>query len=184
MTDETRCNLEQHCGGNRPPRRARNLAVGIILVALELISASAAAATPNLVSVVVRGSTVYDAPALFDLYRDQLGKPVTAAGARAIAAAVIRRYETDGYSRPQAKLDDALLEVGVLRIDLLEPRFGEVRVNGDPGPHLERLERLGTKLRDDVPITQAEVAKTLRQMRSLPGLTLQATTARDEATRA
>ena len=180
MTDETRCNLEQHCGGNRPPRRARNLAVGIILVALELISASAAAATPNLVSVVVRGSTVYDAPALFDLYRDQLGKPVTAAGARAIAAAVIRKYETDGYSRPQAKLDDALLEVGVLRIDLLEPRFGEVRVNGDPGPHLERLERLGTKLREEVPITQAEVAETLRQMRSLPGLTLQASTARDE----
>ena len=180
MTDETRCNLEQHCGGNRPPRRARTLAVGIIFVALELISASAAAATPNLVSVVVRGSTVYDAPALFDLYRDQLGKPVTAAGARAIAAAVIRKYETDGYSRPQAKLDDALLEVGVLRIDLLEPRFGEVRVNGDPGPHLERLERLGTKLREDVPITQAEVAETLRQMRSLPGLTLQASTARDE----
>jgi hemolysin activation/secretion protein len=117
---------------------------------------------------------------LFDLYREQLGKPVTADSARAIVAALLRKYETDGYSRPQAKLDDALLEVGVLRIDLSEPRIGEVRVNGDPGPHLERLETLGTKLRDDVPITQAEVAETLRQMRSLPGLSLQATTARDD----
>src|SRR5262245_12133443 len=105
MTDETRCNLKQHCGGNRPPHRARAIAVGIIFLALELISASAAAAAPNLVSVVIRGSTVYDAPVLFDLYRDQLGKPVTVDGARAIAAAVIRKYETDGYSRPQAKLD-------------------------------------------------------------------------------
>ena len=144
------------------------------------MSASAAAAAPNLVSVVVRGSTVYDAPALFDLYREQLGKPVTADSARAIVAALLRKYETDGYSRPQAKLDDGLLEVGVLRIDLSEPRIGEVRVNGDPGPHLERLETLGTKLRDDVPVTQAEVAETLRQMRSLPGLSLQATTARDD----
>ena len=144
------------------------------------MSASAAAAAPNLVSVVVRGSTVYDAPALFDLYREQLGKPVTADSARAIVTALLHKYETDGYSRPQARLDDGLLEVGVLRIDLSEPRIGEVRVNGDPGPHLERLETLGTKLRDEVPVTQAEVAETLRQMRSLPGLSLQATTARDD----
>ncbi|HET7609608.1 MAG TPA: ShlB/FhaC/HecB family hemolysin secretion/activation protein [Gammaproteobacteria bacterium] len=129
----------------------------------------------------MRGSTVYDAPTLFEVYREQLGKPVSADRARAIVAALLAKYEADGYSRPQAKLDDALLEAGVLRIDIREPRIGEVRVNGDPGPHLERLETLGTKLRDDVPITQAELASTLRQMRSLPGLTLQATTARDDA---
>src|SRR5688572_6414266 len=180
-SDETRCDLEQHCGGKRPPRRTRAIRVGIILLALELISANATAAAPALVSVVVRGSTVYDAPALFEVYREQLGKPLTAEGARAIVAALLRKYEADGYSRPQAKLDDALLEVGVLRIDLSEPRIGEVRVNGDPGPHLERLETLGTKLRDDVPVTQAEIAATLRQMRALPGLTLQATTERDDA---
>jgi hemolysin activation/secretion protein len=118
---------------------------------------------------------------LFDIYREQLGKPVTADSARAILAALLHRYEADGYSRPQAKLDDALLAVGVLRIDLMEPRIGEVRVNGDPGPHLERLETLGGRLRDDGPVTPAGIAATLRQMRSLPGLTLQATTARDDA---
>ena len=178
--DETRCEFERHCGGKRPPRRARAILVGIIFLALELISVGAAAA-PALVSVVVRGSTVYDAPALFEVYREQLGKPLTAEGARAIVDALLRKYEADGYSRPQARLDDALLEVGVLRIDLAEPRIGEVRVSGDPGPHLERLETLGTKLRDDGPVTQAGIAAALRQMRSLPGLTLQATTARDDA---
>ena len=180
-SDETRCELRQHCGGDdRPPRRATATPLGIILLAFELIFASAAAAAPNLTSVVVRGSTVYDAPTLFEIYREQLGKPVTAAGARTIMAALLEKYEADGYSRPQAKLDDALLEVGVLRIDLSEPRIGEVRISGDPGPYLERLETLGTELRDDVPVTQAGLAAALRQMRSLPGLTLQATTARDE----
>jgi hemolysin activation/secretion protein len=179
-SDETRCDREQHCGGNRPPRRAKAIRLGIILLALELISATATAA-PALVSVVVRGSTVYDAPALFPIYREQLGKPLTAEGARAIVAALLQKYEADGYSRPQAKLDDALLEIGVLRVDLSEPRIGEVRVNGDAGPHLQRLESLGTKLRDDVPVTQAGIAAALREMRSLPGLTLQATTARDDA---
>ena len=179
-SDETRCNL-QH-GDRQPPHRARAIRVGIIFLAFELIFANAAAAAaPDLVSVVVRGCTVYDAAQLFDLYREQLGKPVTADSARAIVITLLQKYEADGYPQPQAKLDDALLEVGVLRIDLTEPRIGEVRVNGDPGPHLERLETLGTKLRDDVPVTQAGIATTLRQMRSLPGLTLQATTARDDA---
>ena len=67
----------------------------------------------------------------------------------------------------------------MLRFDLLEPRIAEVRVNGDPGPHLERLESLGSQLQDETPITQAGMATTLRQMRALPGLSLQATTARD-----
>ncbi len=177
---ETRRNRLRHCGGNRPPRGARLILLGIISVAFELIFATAAAAAPNLVSVVVRGSTVYDAPALFDVYREQLGKPVTAEGARMIASALAAKYEADGYSPPQMKLDDSLLAAGVLRIDVLEPRIAEVRVNGDPGPHLERLETLGTKLREEGPITQAGVQTVLRQMRALPGLTLQAATARDE----
>jgi hemolysin activation/secretion protein len=179
-SDEAQCNSCEHCGGERPPRRARAIALGITFLVFELTFCAAAVAAPNLVSVVVRGSTVYDAPALFDVYRDQLGKPVTADGARAIMAALLQKYDADGYSRPQAKLDDALLEVGVLRIDLLEPRIGEIRVSGDPGPHLARLESLGTKLQDDVPVKQEAIALALRQMRSLPGLTLQATTARED----
>ena len=77
--------------------------------------------------------------------------PSAQAGARAVAAALLAKYESDGYSRPQIKLDYLLLDVGVLRIDLLEPRIAEVRVNGDPGSHLERLETLGSKLREDGP---------------------------------
>src|SRR5688572_22436895 len=149
-SDETRCDLPRHCGGNRPPHRARAILVGIIFLAFELISVTAAAAAPALASVIVRGSTVYEAPALFEIYREQLGKPLTAEGARAIVAALLQKYELDGYSRPQAKLDDGLLEVGVLRIDLSEPRIGEVRVNGDAGPHLQPLESPGAKLRDGV----------------------------------
>jgi hemolysin activation/secretion protein len=178
---EARCNVQQHCGGNRPPLRARAVLVGIISLALEVIFCSAAAAAPKLVSVVIRGSSVYDAPALFEVYREQLGKPVTITSARAIATALVEKYENDGFSRPQLELDDSLLEVGVLRIELGEPRIAEVRVSGDPGPHLERIETLGSKLREDGPITQTAVAATLREMRALPGLTLQASTARDDA---
>ncbi|HJR69437.1 MAG TPA: hypothetical protein VKA43_05315, partial [Gammaproteobacteria bacterium] len=128
---------------------------------------------------MIRGSTVYDAPALFAVYGEHLGKPATTDRARAIAMALLAKYEIDGYSRPQLELDDALLAVGVLRVDVSEPRITEVRVGGDPGPYRARLESLGSELRSDVPIRQARLDTALRTMRALPGLTLNATTARD-----
>jgi len=113
------------------------------------------------------------------VYGEHLGKPVTTDSARAIAAALLAKYEIDGYSRPQLKLDDSLLAVGVLRVDVSEPRITEVRVGGDPGPYRARLESLGSELCTDGPIRQATLETTLRTMRALPGLTLNATTARD-----
>ena len=128
---------------------------------------------------MIRGSTIYDAPALYAVYGDHLGKPVTTERARAIATALLAKYESEGFARPQLKLDDSLLAVGVLRLDVSEPRITEVRVGGDPGPHRARLESLGSELCTEGPLRQTQLETTLRQMRALPGLTLNATTARD-----
>lgn len=163
---------------SRSRRRGALLRLGIIAALFELICATAVAA-PTLTSVVIRGSTVYNAPQLFDVYRAQLGKEITVVGARAIATALVAKYEGDGYSRPQLKVDDALTGAGVLRIEVFEARIATVKINGDPGPHLARLEQLGARLRSDGPVVQADVQSTLRRMRDLPGLTLSASTERD-----
>jgi hemolysin activation/secretion protein len=167
-------------GDRRSQRAAAAVLFGIILSLLEPILAPAFAATPNLVSVVIRGSSVYDAPELYAVYREQLGKPINQEGARAIVAALAAKYERDGYSRPQLKVDAGLLAAGVLRVDVLEPRISTVRISGDPGPHLARLETLGSQLSTDGPVKQSGMQTTLRQMRALPGLTVSATTAHDE----
>ena len=153
---------------------------GIITAALVAISTTAIAATPNLASVVIRGSTVYDPPALFAIYRRELGKPVTREGAAAIATALAAKYEHDGYPRPQVELDDALLAEGVLRIDEFEARISEVRISGDPGPHRARLESLGSELRAAQPLAVANLQSTVERMRGLPGLRVSASTQRDE----
>src|SRR5262245_37339655 len=149
--------------------------LGIICFVFELTPAHAAD-LPALTSVIVRGSTVYDAPQLFAVYREQLGKPIDVAGARAIVAALVSKYETDGYARPQVRVDDALVAAGVLRLEVFEARIEAVEINGNPGPHLKRLERLGEELRDDAPVTPAGMQAALRRMRELPGLTLAAST--------
>lgn len=132
-------------------------------------------------SVVIRGSSVYDAPGLFAVYREQLGKPITANGARAIATALIEKYRHDGYAQPTVQFDDALLAAGVLRIDVFEPRISEVRISGNPGPHLARLESMGAELRGEQPLAQNDLQSAVGRMRELSGLTLSARTERDDA---
>lgn len=175
-----------HCGPCREHRDSTSrrpatiVLVGIIALLFEIISAPALGANANLTSVVVRGSSVYAAPELYDAYREQLGRPIDRVGARAIVTAVVAKYEGDGYSRPQVRVDDALIEIGVLRLDVLEPRIAAVKISGNPGPHLQRLESLGLQLRADGLVRQSTLQTTLRRMRELPGLTLSASTARDD----
>jgi len=170
-----------HIRGSITRHRMAALLFGIIIAAIELISTAEPAVAPKLVSVVIRGSSVYAAPALFEVYREQLGKPVAADGARAIATALVTKYQHDGYAQPTVQFDDALLAAGVLRIDVFEPRISEVRISGDPGPHLERLESIGAELRGEQPLAQTGLQSAVGRMRELSGLTLSARTERDDS---
>jgi hemolysin activation/secretion protein len=156
-------------------RRTATRAVLVIIASLfELIAPNARGA--DLSSAVIRGSSVYSAAELFPVYRGQLGKPITVEGARAIVRALAAKYEADGYSRPQVRVDDALIAAGVLRVDVLETRIDEVTISGDPGPHRARLERLGAQLAGSAPVRQENMQTALRRMRELPGLTVAAST--------
>jgi hemolysin activation/secretion protein len=170
-----------HIRGSRTRHQLTAVLLGIITALLALTSAAEPAPATNLVSVVIRGSSVYDAPGLFPVYREQLGKPISADGARAIAAALVAKYQHDGYAQPLVQLDDTLLAAGVLRIDVSEPRISEVRISGDPGPHLEALEAIGAGLRSEQPLAQADLQSAVQRMRDLPGLTLSARTERDDS---
>ena len=170
-----------HIRGSTAWHRIAGIVFGIIFALIELTSAAEPAVAPTLASVVIRGSSVYTAPALFEVYREQLGKPVTPDGARAIASALAEKYRRDGYAQPTVQFDDALLAAGVLRIDVSEPRITEVRISGDPGPHLERLESIGAELRDEQPLVQSDLTSAVGRMRELSGLTLSARTERDDS---
>jgi hemolysin activation/secretion protein len=170
-----------HVSGSTARQRIAAMVFVIIIAVFELTSAAEPAVAPSLVSVVIRGSSVYAAPALFEVYREQLGKPITADGARAIADALVTKYRHDGFAQPTVQLDDALLAAGVLRIDVFEPRISEVRISGDPGPHLERLESIGAELRGEQPLATSDLQSAVGRMRELSGLTLSARTERDDS---
>jgi len=137
------------------------------------------AAAPVLATVVVDGSTVYDAARLFASYRDQLGHPITREGARAIVQSLLALYERDGYVRPEIRLDDSLTGRGVLRVRLFEAQVTQVQFEGDAGRYQAQLEEIGARLEGARPLRKDDVPDALRAMRQMAGLTITASTRKD-----
>lgn len=162
-------------------RRARASSALVIIAAviLSLLSSRAFTATPSyLTTVVVEGSTVYAAPRLFAVYRDQLGRPVSREGAQAIANALAGLYVQDGYVKPEITTD-ALPGGGVLRVQVFEAQITSVIFESDGGKIRDALEEIGARLENARPLRKDDVPQALRAMRQLAGLAVTATTRRD-----
>lgn len=165
-------------------RRAAIVIFAATLAAAAGVASSAQpAANPALGAVVINGSSAYAAPQLFAAYHHQLGGAITRESARAIATAVTQLYVRDGYVRPELSVDDALVARGVLRLDIYEARVTRVVFEGERGRHADTLDRIAARLTASAPLRGDDVSTALREMRALPGITVDASTRRDDSTR-
>jgi hemolysin activation/secretion protein len=146
----------------------------------RLTNTAIAPVAASLTTVVVSGSTVYDAPRLFGAYRGALGKPITRDSARAVTAALADLYVADGYVKPEVRLDDTLAASGVLRARLAEAQITNVVFEGDNGNFRDALERIADKLEASKPLRRDDISEAIRKMRAIAGLAITATTRRDE----
>ena len=159
----------------------------IIATVSGLPSTSAFAAqsplTTPLTTVIVEGSDTYAQPALFAVYRDQLGQPVTREGGHAIMTALTDLYARDGYVRPETSLDETLGAQGVLRVQVYEARVTNVVFEGNDGGFGDALSEIATRLENQRPLRREDVPAALRSMRQIAGLAVTATTRRDASVR-
>lgn len=132
-----------------------------------------------LATVVIDGASVYAAPRLFAAYRDRLGEPLGADGARAIASAVVAMYEQDGFVKPEIVIDDSLGERGMLRLRVHEAQVTRVIFSGDSGRFADGLEEIGARLRAARPLRKDDLPQALRAMRRIAGLSIDISTRRD-----
>ncbi len=169
----------------RAPRPNRVARFALVIIALLAVNSAnvCAAERPLLTTAVINGSTVYSPAQLFAAYRDQLGRPITRENAQAITAALAELYRQDGYARPELRLDDALVARGILRIDVFEPHIARVTINGVTGRYRDELEKIADDLRQSRPLRSDDLQQALAAMRQFPGLSVTATTQRDEAVR-
>ena len=156
----------------------------LVIIAVALCAAPARAVDePTLNATVIDGSSAYTPTQLFAAYRDQLGRPINTSSAQAILTQIEALYLRDGFSRPEFRLDEDLAAVGILRIEVFEAQITRVQFTGDAGPYAARLEELASDLSLRVPLRSADLQTALQTMRDLPGLTVRATTRRDESRR-
>lgn len=153
----------------------------VITVVGALLTPGMLYAAEPLVSVVVQNSSVYGAPELFSVYRQQLGKPVTGTTALSIAESLQQKYVDDGYSRPGFTIHDPGTTTGIARIRVVEAKISKVEITGNAGPHRQRLESLVAGLDSDSSLRPNDVRDALRRARRLPGLEVNIATEPDDA---
>ena len=164
--------------------RVKSTAHAVVLIAGSLGAAAAHAVDePTLSATVIDGSSAYTPTQLFAAYRDHLGRPINSSSAQAILAQLEGLYLRDGYTPPELQLDDELAAAGILRIEVFEAQITRVQFTGEAGPYATRLEELAGDLSLRVPLRTADLQAALQAMRELPGLTVRATTGRDESRR-
>jgi hemolysin activation/secretion protein len=164
--------------------RVKWTARAAVLIAGSLGGAAVSAVDePTLDATVIDGSSAYTPTQLFAAYRDHLGRPLNTANAQAILAQLEALYVRDGYSRPEFRLDEDLAAAGILRIEVFEAQITRVQFTGDVGPYAARLEELASDLSLRVPLRPVDLQAALQAMRELPGLSVRATTRRDESRR-
>ena len=128
---------------------------------------------------MIRGSTAYSSPELFAVYGDLIGRPITAASARALAERLAAMYQADGFTRPAIEVDDRLVSEGVLVLEVVETRISSIEISGDPGPYEGELRELGAGVEESALLRTEDLLFAIAQMRALAGLSLTAATTRE-----
>ena len=93
------------------------------------------------------------------------------------ASALVAACAVLGFAPPARAVDEPTTSATIVD----GSRIPRVQFTGDPGPYEARLEELAGDLSLRVPLRQADLQAALREMRDLPGLTVRATTRRDES---
>jgi hemolysin activation/secretion protein len=170
---------------NRAKSRVTSTSARALVIIVFALGAAPARALdePTLSATVIDGSSAYTPTELFAAYRDQLGRPINTSSAQAILTQIEALYLRDGFSRPEFRLDEDLAAAGILRIEVFEAQITRVQFTGDAGPYAARLEELASDLSLRAPLRTADLQTALQTMRELPGLTVRATTRRDESRR-
>jgi len=123
--------------------------------------------------VLIEGATVYSNLDFLPSYQPYLGQRVTVRELRAIADAITRRYQDDGFFLSNAVLPAQSIEFGVVRIRVVEGYIRDWRVIDGAETPDARIDRILQPVLAWRPVRRADLISTLKRLGDLPGLTLE-----------
>jgi hemolysin activation/secretion protein len=134
-------------------------------------SAPAPASAPFAVKTIrIDGNTRFATPALHALVADLEGKTLSLAQLEAAAARITDYYQQHGYPLSRAVIPAQTIADGAVRIQVLEARYGAVRVQNGSRVGDSLLNATAAPLQAGQAIADRELDRTLLLLSDIPGV--------------
>jgi hemolysin activation/secretion protein len=122
-------------------------------------------------AVAIRGATVYSEAALSPAWSSFLGRSVGNEDLGAIAGAITRQYQTNGYMLSRARLAEFDGSTGTAAFEVIEGYVSEVRIKGLSNMRqMTRLQAYARKIRNSRPLQARVLYRYLYLMDDIPGM--------------
>jgi len=132
--------------------------------------------------IEISGNTVLATPALHALVAGSEGKLSTLSQLQDLARLITRSYRDHGYLLSRAYIPPQNIKDGVVRIAIVEARYGEVSLTNRSGVSNSVLQSLLLPLQPGQPVNEAPLERSLLLLGDVPGAVVNSTLAPGAAT--
>lgn len=120
-------------------------------------------------SVTFSGNTIYDASALNKVLGDHHGKSYDLAGLKELANIITSYYREHGYPFARAFIPAQPITDGILKIEVVEGRYGKVTANGEE-TLATSAQKFLSQLKPDSVIESKQLERATLLLDDLPGI--------------
>jgi hemolysin activation/secretion protein len=118
----------------------------------------------------ITGNTLFTTPTLHALVADAEGKSLTLTQLGELAARITTHYQNNGYPLARAIVPAQTIAAGIVRIEIIEARYGQVSLDNNSRVSDSLLQSTLSPLQSGQVIGQAELDRTLLLLSDIPGV--------------
>ncbi|MGC0151918.1 ShlB/FhaC/HecB family hemolysin secretion/activation protein [Chromobacterium vaccinii] len=125
--------------------------------------------------IAMEGNTVFDSKTLLELVADARGKELNLDQLKELAARITHYYQQHGYPIALAYIPAQAPVNGLVRIKIVETRFGKITINNQSPVKDQALSANLTPLQSGDLVREDQLQRSLLLLSDTPGITVQST---------
>jgi len=125
-------------------------------------------------SLQISGNSLFDTPTLNALVADALGQTLTLPQLGELVARITHYYQAHGYPLARAIIPAQTIALGVVRVEVIEARYGEITLNNHANVSDALLNSTLAPLQSGQFIAQSKVDPALLLLSDIPGVEVNA----------
>ncbi|MEY3872412.1 MAG: hypothetical protein RLZZ296_1407, partial [Pseudomonadota bacterium] len=120
--------------------------------------------------ISITHNTIFDTPTLSALVADALGKKLNLSQLTDLAARITDYYRSHGYPLARTIIPAQTIEAGVLRLQVIEPRYGKITLTNQSQVRDPLLSATLANLKSGGFVEESELDRTLLLLSDIPGI--------------